>query len=170
VIDVVVTSAGLVEKASLATATPEHFDRTFNLNARGTFFSVQKALPLMKNGGSVVLVSSCLNQMGIPGHSAYAATKAAVRSFARTWAAELKDRNIRVNTLSPGATETPMLNEQTETKEQATSLRAMYISLAPLGRIGRPEEMASAALFLASDESSFTTGFDLVADGGITQL
>jgi len=170
VLHIVVTSAGLVEQAPIDTATPEHFDKTFNLNARGVFFSVQKALPLMTWGGSIVLVSSGMSQMGILGHSTYAATKAAIRSFSRTWAAELKGRGIRVNTLSPGPIGTPIMHAQVKTKEEGEALRAMYVSMIPLGRLGRPEEMASAALFLASDESSFSTGIDLVADGGITQL
>lgn len=112
VVDVVFTSAGLVEQQTIDTATPEHFDKTFNLNARAVFFTVQKLLPLMTNGGSIVLVSSAMHYLGIPGHSAYAATKAAIRSFSRTWAAELKGRGIRVNTLSPGVIETPMLRGQ----------------------------------------------------------
>jgi NAD(P)-dependent dehydrogenase (short-subunit alcohol dehydrogenase family) len=170
VLDVVVANAALVEQATLETATPEHFDKTFNLNARGVFFTVQKALPLMRNGGSIVLVSSGMSQLGIPGHSAYAATKAAIRSFSRTWAAELKTRGIRVNTLSPGPIETPMLNGLFESKEQREEMKKFYVSMTPLGRIGRPEEIASAALFLASDESSFSTGIDLIADGGITQV
>jgi NAD(P)-dependent dehydrogenase (short-subunit alcohol dehydrogenase family) len=170
VVDVIVTCAGFIENAPLARATPEHFDKTFNVNARGVFFTVQKVLPLMKNAGSIVLVSSGMNQMGIPGLSTYAATKAAVRSFARTWAAELKDRAIRVNTVSPGPIETPMIDAQAKTKERADTLRGMYRARSPLGRIGLPEEVAAAALFLASDESSYSTGIDLVADGGITQL
>ena len=160
----------MAEPASLQSATPEHFDKTFNLNARGTFFSVQKLLPLMQDGGSIVLVSSALSYVGVPNHSAYAATKAAVRSFSRTWAAELKGRGIRVNTLSPGPIETPMLDSQVSTPEEAEALRNFYVTMSPLARLGRPEEMASAALFLASNESSYSTGIDLLADGGITQL
>lgn len=170
VVDIVVANAGLVEQATLDQATPEHFDRTFNLNARGAFFTVQKALPLMKNGGAVVLVSSGAHQKGIPAHSVYAATKAALRSFARTWAMELKDRGIRVNTLSPGPIETPMLNGQFDDPAKTDAMKATYAAMTPLGRIGRPDEMAAAALFLASDDSSYSTGIDLAADGGITQV
>jgi len=170
VVDIVVASAGFVEHHTIDTATPEHFDKTFNINARGVFFTVQKALPLMTRGGAIVLVSSGLHLKGFPAHGTYSATKAALRSFARTWAAELKDRNIRVNTLSPGAIDTPIIDGQFETKEQADGARAMFAQMTPLGRIGRPEEMASAVLFLASDESSYSTGIDLIADGGITQL
>jgi NAD(P)-dependent dehydrogenase (short-subunit alcohol dehydrogenase family) len=169
-VDVIVASAGLTEQQHFENATHEHFDKTFDLNARGTYFSVQKLLPLMTNGGSIVLVSSGMSYLGIPGHSAYAATKAAVRSFSRTWAAELKGRGIRVNTLSPGAIDTPILDSQATTKEEGDKLRAFYANMTPLGRLGFPREMASAALFLASEESSYCTGTDLIADGGITQL
>jgi len=169
-IDIVVASAGFVEHASIDTATPEHFDKTFNINARGTFFAVQKALPLMQNGGAIVLVSSGLHLKGFPLHGTYAATKAALRSFARTWAMELKERGIRVNTLSPGPIDTPIIDGQFKTKAEADAARAMFAGITPLGRIGRAEEMANAVFFLASDESSYSTGIDLVADGGITQL
>jgi NAD(P)-dependent dehydrogenase (short-subunit alcohol dehydrogenase family) len=169
-VDVLVTSAGMVEHATIDTATPEHFDKTFNLNARAPFFTVQKALPLVSRGGSIILVSSMLHLKGIAAHSTYAATKAALRSFARTWALELKDRGIRVNTLSPGAIETPMLNGQFKTKEETDALKASFATVAPLGRVGRPDEIAAAALFLASSDSSYSTGIDLVADGGISQV
>ncbi len=169
-LDIVVVSAGMVEHATIDTATPEHFDKTFNINARGAFFTVQKALPLMRRGGSVVLVSSGLHLKGFPAHGVYAASKAALRSFCRTWAMELKDRGIRVNTLSPGPIDTPIIDGQFKTKEEADGARAMFSQMTPLGRMGRPAEMAAAALFLASEESSFSTGIDLVADGGITQV
>ena len=155
----------------LAEATAEHFDRVFAVNVRGVFFTVQKALPLLANGGAVVLDGSAMHAKGLPGFGAYSASKAAVRSFARTWAAELKDRNIRVNSLSPGAVDTPLLVGGTGVaKEDGDKLRAQYGSWVPLGRIGRAEEIASAALFLASNESSYATGMDLVIDGGFTQL
>jgi NAD(P)-dependent dehydrogenase (short-subunit alcohol dehydrogenase family) len=169
-IDIVVANAGFVEFGFLASATPEHFDKTFNINARGTFFTVQKALPLMNDGGSIVLVASCVHLKGIPQYTVYGATKAAVRSFTRSWAAELKDRRIRVNTLSPGATETPMIDGQFATKQESDGARKMFSGLIPLGRLGRAEELASAALFLASDASSYVTGADLVVDGGWTQV
>jgi NAD(P)-dependent dehydrogenase (short-subunit alcohol dehydrogenase family) len=165
-----VSRAALVEQAPIDTLTPEHFDKTFNLNARGPVFLVQKLLPLMSRGGSIILVSSAMHLMGIPGHTAYAATKAALRSYARTWAAEFKDRGIRVNTLSPGVTDTPMLDSQVSTPEEREALVNMYLSMAPLGRLARPEEMASGALFLASDQSSYMTGADLMDDGGIGQV
>jgi NAD(P)-dependent dehydrogenase (short-subunit alcohol dehydrogenase family) len=169
-VDIVVASAGIVERVLTQDATPEHFDRTFGINARGVYFTVQKALPLLRKAGSVVLVSSGLHLKGLPEHGTYAATKAAVRSFARTWAMELKERGIRVNTLSPGPVETPIIDGQFKTKAEADGARAFFAGVTPLGRIGRPEEMAAAILFLASDDSSFSTGIDLVADGGITQV
>jgi len=169
-LDIVVANAGLIEQRTIDAVTPEHFDKTFNLNARGTFFTVQKALPLMRNGGAIVLVASCVHLMGLPGHGTYGATKAAQRSFARTWAVELKDRGIRVNTLSPGPVETPIIDGQFATKEEGIAARKMFTEVMPLGRMGRPKEIAAAALFLASDDSSFSTGIDLAADGGIAQV
>jgi NAD(P)-dependent dehydrogenase (short-subunit alcohol dehydrogenase family) len=169
-IDVVVANAGFVEFGYLPTATPEHFDKTFDINARGSFFTVQKALPLMNDGGSIILVSSCVHLLGIPQYTVYGATKAALRSFARSWAAELKGRKIRVNNLSPGATDTPMFEGQFKTKEEAEGVKKHFSEIITLGRLGRPEELASAAFFLASDESSYITGADLVVDGGWTQV
>ncbi|TYL83532.1 glucose 1-dehydrogenase [Bradyrhizobium rifense] len=169
-LDIVVASAGFVERVLTQNVTPAHFDKTFGINARGAFFTVQKAVPLMRKGGSIVLVSSLLHLKGLPEHGTYAATKAALRSFARTWAMELKDRGIRVNTLSPGAIDTPIIDGQFKTREEADGARAFFSSITPLGRIGHPEEMASAILFLASDDSSYSTGIDLVADGGISQV
>jgi NAD(P)-dependent dehydrogenase (short-subunit alcohol dehydrogenase family) len=169
-VDIIVANAAFVELRTLAQSTPEHFDKTFGVNARGTFFTVQKALPLLRNGGAIVLVSSGAHLKGIPAYTTYAATKAAMRSFSRSWAAELKDRGIRVNTLSPGPIDTPILDTQTKTKEEADAMRAQFAQMVPLGRIGTAEEMASAILFLASSDSSYSTGIDLVADGGTTQL
>ena len=169
-LDIVVASAGFVERALTKDATPAHFDKTFGINARGVYFTVQKALPLIRKGGSVVLVSSGLHLKGLPEHGTYAATKAAVRSFARTWAMEWKDRGIRVNTLSPGPIDTPIIDGQFKTKKEADDARAFFSTITPLGRIGRADEMASAILFLASDDSSYSTGIDLVADGGLTQV
>ncbi|REG50595.1 NAD(P)-dependent dehydrogenase (short-subunit alcohol dehydrogenase family) [Paraburkholderia sp. BL6669N2] len=167
VVDIIVSNAGFTEQASVDTLTPEHFDKAFNLMARGPVFLVQKLLPLMTGGGSIILVSSGMHVMGIPGHTAYAATKAALRSYARTWAAEFKDRGIRVNLLSPGATDTPILDTQSMAREDLVN---MYQSMIPLGRLGRADELANAALFLASDQSSYMTGADLMVDGGIAQV
>lgn len=169
-VDIVVAGAGVVEVQSIGTVTVEHFDRTFQVNARGVFFTVQSALPLMTRGGSIVLVSSATHSKGFPGYDVYSAAKAGVRSFARTWAIALKDRGIRVNTLSPGPIDTPLIDTQFRTKQEADQARTMFAGMVPLGRLGRPEEMAAAALFLASDESSFSTGIDLVADGGVSQV
>lgn len=169
-VDIVVSNAALVEQASIDTLTPEHFDRTFSLNARSPVFLVQKMLPLMTRGGSIVLVSSAMHVMGIPGHTAYAATKAALRSYARTWAAEFRDRGIRVNTLSPGVTDTPMLDSQVSNAEERDALVNMYLKMIPIGRLARVDEMANAALFLASDQSSYMTGADLMDDGGVGQV
>jgi NAD(P)-dependent dehydrogenase (short-subunit alcohol dehydrogenase family) len=170
VVDILVANAAFSESAALEAVTPAHFDQTFGTNVRGAFFTIQKALPLMTRGGSIVIVTSGLHLKAFPMYGVYAATKAALRSFARTLAAELKDRGIRVNTMSPGVIETPMIDNQFATAEEAARGRAMFAQITPLGRIGRPEEAASAIFYLASDESSFTTGFDLVADGGVTQL
>ena len=170
VVDTIVSNAGLTEQASLELVTPAHFDKTFDLNARAPVFLVQKLLPLMTRGGSIILVSSAMHQMGIAKHTAYAATKAALRSYARTWAAELKDRGVRVNTLSPGVTDTPILDSQAKTPAERAALVAMYLDMIPLRRLARAEEIANAAVFLASDQSSYVTGSDLMADGGVGQV
>ncbi len=167
VVDIVVSNAGFTEQAPVDTITPEHFDKAFNLMARGPVFLVQKMLPMMTGGGSIVLVSSAMHGMGIAGHTAYAATKAALRSYARTWAAEFKNRGIRVNTLSPGVTDTPILDAQASSR---ADLIKFYEDMVPLGRMAQADEIASAALFLASDQSSYVTGSDLMADGGIGQV
>ena len=169
VVDVVVVSAALVEQAPLEQITPEHFDKTFNINARAALFTVQKALPLMTRGGSVILITSGIHLMGIPGLTTYAASKAALRSYVRTWAAEFKGR-IRFNTLSAGPTETPMLNGLAPTPEASEAMKRMFESLVPLGRIARPEEVATSAVYLASDDSSYVTGSDLSNDGGASQV
>jgi len=130
-------------------------------------FTVHKALPLMTRGGSIILNASIVADKGLPAHGAYGATKAALRSLAKTWTIELKDRGIRVNTLSPGATDTPIIDGQFTSKAQADAAKATFGSMTPLGRLGRPEEQAAAALFLASDSSSFITGIDLPVDGGL---
>jgi len=169
-LDILVANACVIASAAISDVTEQHFDQMFNINVRGTFFTLQKALPAMREGGSVILVSSCLATKGLPGHSVYNATKAAVRSLVRTAAAELKARNIRVNTLSPGPVDTPIIDAQVSTPEEAEAFRKQAIALVPLGRLGQPDELAAAALFLASDDSSFSTGTDLVVDGGMTQF
>jgi NAD(P)-dependent dehydrogenase (short-subunit alcohol dehydrogenase family) len=169
VVDVIVSNAGFTEQAPLDTLTPEHFDKAFNLMARAPVFLVQKLLPLMSRGGSIILVSSAIHIMGIPNHTAYAATKAATRSYARTWAAELKGRGIRVNTLSPGVTDTSILDSQSETMGRDDVVK-MYLNMIPLGRLAEASEIANAAVFLGSDQSSYMTGADLMADGGVGQI
>ncbi|HEX4240360.1 MAG TPA: SDR family oxidoreductase [Steroidobacteraceae bacterium] len=169
-IDVIFAGAAFVEKAMTLTVSPEHFDKTFNTNARGTYFTVQTALPHLNDGASVILVASAGKNKGFPGRSTYSASKAALRSFARTWTSELKDRKIRTNVLSPGAVDTPMFNDQFPSQDAAAEARKQITSLTPLNRLARPEEIAAAALFLASDESSFVAGIDLAVDGGLTAV
>ena len=170
VVNVIVSNAGITEQGTLDTLTPEHFDKVFNLNAKAPVFLVQKLLPLMKQGGSIVLVGSAIHTMGIAGHTAYAATKAALRSYARTWAAEFKARGIRANVLNPGVTDTPMLSDQAAGLGDRDAVVNNYISMIPLGRLAEAEEIANAAVFLASDQSSYVTGAELSADGGIGQV
>jgi len=169
-IDVLFANAGVASVAPLGSITEQQFDREFDINVKGLLFTVQKALPLFKDGGSIILNSSIAGQKGIGGFSVYNATKAAVRSFARTWASDLKQRKIRVNAISPGPIETPIFGKIGLSAEQFTQFETSAVSLMPLGRFGRPEEIASAVLFLASDESSFITGVDLSIDGGMAQV
>ncbi len=169
-IDILFANAGWGELAPLAAATEAHFDKTFNLNAKGTFFTVQKSLSLMKDGGSIILTASVANVRGDAAFTAYAGAKAAVRCFARGWTMELKDRNIRVNSISPGPIETPALEKVGLTAEQVEQAIAHFASQVPLGRRGKPEELAAAVVFLASDESSYITGVDLPVDGGMAQV
>ena len=169
-IDVIFAGAAFVEKMVTAAVTPEHFDKTFNTNARGTYFTVQKALPYLNDGASIILVASAGKNKGFPGRSTYSATKAALRSFARTWTSEFQDRKIRTNVLSPGPVETPMFDGQFPSKEGAAEARKQITAMIPLGRQGLPEEIAAAALFLASDQSSYVAGIDLPVDGGLTAV
>ena len=169
-IDVLFANAGAGTVAPLAAATEAHFDKTFDVNVKGLFFTVQKALPLFKDGGSIILNSSVSNVLGVPAFTAYAASKAAVRSFARGWTMDLKDRKIRVNSMSPGPIETPALENAGLTPEQAEQAAAQFVTQVPMGRRGKPEEIAAAVVFLASDESSYITGVDLAVDGGMAQV
>ena len=167
-LDVLFANAGFVEPKPTPAVTPEHYDKTFDINARGVFFAVQKALPLMKNGGSIILTGSGVWQRGIPIYATYGATKAALRSFVRTWTAEFAGKGIRANMLSPGPTETPILKGQFG--ENTDAMKERFKTMIPMGRMGKPEEIASAAVFLASDESSFITGIDLSVDGGLVAV
>ena len=169
-IDILFANAGGGTVAPLATATESHFDKIFDVNVNGLCFTVQKALPLFKDGGSIILTSSNANVLGVPAFTAYAASKAAVRSFARGWTMELKDRKIRVNSMSPGPIETPALEKAGLTVEQAEQAAAQFASQVPLGRRGKPEEIAAVVVFLASDEGSYITGVDLAVDGGMAQV
>ena len=164
-VDIVFASAGVGDfNVPLGSVTEASFDKTFDVNVRGTLFTVQKALPLMKDGGSVILNGSIASIKGFPGMGVYNASKAAVRSFARTWTADLKARKIRVNVISPGTIDTGIfVGVPKEVKDQ-------FISLIPMGRIGEPREIATVALFLASDDSSFVTGIELFVDGGTAQV
>ncbi len=163
-VDVLFASAGGGELGPLGSITEEQFDKTFGLNVRGTLFTVQKALALFSDGGSIILNASIAGVKGFPGAGVYSASKAAVRSFARTWTVELKDRKIRVNVLSPGTIDTPILDVFPQ------EAKDFFVSLIPWRRMGRPEEIATAVLFLASSDSSFVTGIELFVDGGAAQI
>jgi len=164
-IDILYASAGTGEAVPLGEITEQHFDATFGLNARGTLFTVQKALPLFNDGGSIFMTGSVASIKGFPGYSVYAASKATLHAFARGWLNELKGRNIRVNVLHPGPIATPM-QDQVLTAEA----KQMFESLIPRGTMGLPEEIAAAALFLASDDSSFVNGVELSVDGGFSAI
>jgi len=163
-IDIVFANAGIGEFLALGKITEEHFDKLFDTNVKGTLFTVQKALPLLNDGASVILTGSVGSVKGTPGFWVYGATKAAIRNFVRAWTVELKDRRIRSNVLSPGPTDTPLVTAQ------AADVIARIVSTIPMGRMGTPDEIAKAALFLASDDSSFVTGIELFVDGGRAQI
>jgi NAD(P)-dependent dehydrogenase (short-subunit alcohol dehydrogenase family) len=163
-LDVLFANAGIAEPMPTAAVSPEQYDKTFDINARGVFFTVQKALPLMKDGGSIILTGSGIWQKGIPIYPTYGATKAALRSFVRTWTADLAGKGIRANVISPGPVETPILKGQFG--ENTEAMKERFKTMIPMGRIGQPEEIAAAAVFLASDESSYISGIDLPVDGG----
>jgi len=163
-IDILFASAGVGDLASIDNVTEEHFDHIFGVNVRGTVFTVKKALPLFSNGGSIIMNGSIAGIKGFAGFGVYSASKAALRSFARVWTVDLKDRNIRVNVLSPGTIDTPILEGLP--KEMIDQM----VTLIPRGTMGRPEEIATAALFLASSDSSFVTGTELFVDGGTAQI
>ena len=169
-IDILFANAGLGDLVPLGAITEAHFDKTFDVNVKGTLFTVQKALPLMPKGSSIVLNASMVSIKGMPAFSVYAASKAALRSFARTWIVDLKDRQIRVNVVSPGTVPTPGYDQLGLTKEQMTGFIASQAAVIPLGRVGIPDEIAKAVLFLASDESSFVNGIELFVDGGMAQI
>jgi len=169
-LDVLFVNAGGGSFAPLGSITEEHYDQTFNTNVKGVLFTVQKALPLIPNGGAIVLNASQVSVKGGAAFSVYSATKAAVRSFARGWTTDLKDRQIRVNVVSPGPIDTPGLSGLAETEEQKKGLYDYLVSTVPLGRLGKPDEIAKAAVFLASDDASFVAGVELFVDGGSVQV
>jgi NAD(P)-dependent dehydrogenase (short-subunit alcohol dehydrogenase family) len=169
-LDVVFANAGGGSFAALGAITEEHYNQIFDTNVKGVLFTVQKALPLIPNGGSIILNASVAGIKGVPAFSVYSATKAAVRSFARSWTNDLKDRGIRVNVISPGPIETPILDGLGDTEEQRKAVKQQFTSQVPLGRIGQPDEIGKAAVFLASGDSSFVAGAELFVDGGLAQV
>jgi len=169
-LDIVFANAGVAKYAPLGKITEDFYDSIFNINVKGLLFTVQKALPLLRDGGSIILNASIVASKGLSSNSVYSASKAAVRSFARTWTTDLKDRGIRVNAVSPGATDTPGLKELLASSETGQERQKMISETVPLGRLGTPDEIAKAVVFLASDDASYITGAELFVDGGIAQV
>jgi NAD(P)-dependent dehydrogenase (short-subunit alcohol dehydrogenase family) len=170
-IDILFANAGLGEVATLGQISEAHFDKTFGVNVKGLLFTVQKAVPLFKDdGGSIILNSSIAASKGVEGFSVYSASKAAVRSFARTWTVDLRHRKIRVNAVSPGPIDTQALSDLMKNEEQSRQLKKELVSTVPLRRMGTPDEVAKVVTFLASDESSYVTGIELFVDGGAAQI
>jgi NAD(P)-dependent dehydrogenase (short-subunit alcohol dehydrogenase family) len=169
-LDIVFANAGVAKFGSFGEITEEFYESIFNINVKGLLFTVQKALPLMPDGASIILNASIVASKGLPSNSVYSATKAAVRSFARTWTTDLKDRRIRVNAVSPGATDTPGLSNLLASAEVGEQRMKMISNTVPLGRLGTPNEIAKAVVFLASDDSSYITGTELFVDGGMAQV
>ncbi len=169
-LDIVFANAGVAKYAPLGEITEDFYDSIFNINVKGLLFTVQKALPLMPDGASIILNASIVASKGLPSNSVYSATKAAVRSFARTWTTDLKDRHIRVNAVSPGSTDTPGLNDLLASSATGQQRLKMISNSVPLGRLGAPDEIAKAVVFLASDDASYITGAELFVDGGFAQV
>jgi NAD(P)-dependent dehydrogenase (short-subunit alcohol dehydrogenase family) len=169
-LEIVFANAGVAEYAPLGTITEQHYDSIFDINVKGLLFTVQKALPLMPDGSAIILNASIVASKGFTANSVYSATKAAVRSFARTWTTDLKARRIRVNAVSPGTIDTPGLSDLLASSEAGQQRRKMISSSVPLGRFGTPDEIAKAVVFLASDDSSYVTGAELFVDGGLAQV
>jgi NAD(P)-dependent dehydrogenase (short-subunit alcohol dehydrogenase family) len=169
-LDILFANAGGGELVPLGEITEEHFDKTFNANVKGLVFTVQKALPLLSEGSTIILNASIVSIKATPAFSVYSATKAAVRAFARNWTLDLKGRGIRINVVSPGPIETPGLNGIVETEEQRNEFKTGMAAAVPLGRLGQPDEIAKAVVFLASDDSSYVNGIELFVDGGMAQI
>lgn len=169
-LDIVFANAGILEKGAIGDIAEDSVDRLFDINVKGLVFTVQKALPLLTDGGAILLTSSMVASKGLPGNSIYAATKASIRSLARGWMVDLKDRNIRVNAISPGAIETPGLKGGAASSDAAQGMLDHFASLIPAGRVGEPDEIAKVAVFLASDNASYINGADIPVDGGWTQI
>jgi len=169
-LDVVFANAGVAKYAPFGTITEEHYDSIFNINVKGLLFTVQKALPLLSDGASIILNASIVASKGFSSNSVYSATKAAVRSFARTWTSDLKERRVRVNAVSPGPIETPGLNDLVASTGAGEERLKMLSNSVPLGRLGTPDEIAKAVVFLASEDSSYVTGTELFVDGGFAQV
>ena len=169
-IDILFANAGGGEFAPLGAITEAHYDKTFNTNVKGVLFTVQKALPLLVDGGAIILNASIVSSKGMAAFSVYSATKAALRSFARTWTVDLKDRKIRVNAVSPGPIETPGVDGLAKNPGDLAQIKANLASAVPLGRMGSSDEIAKAVSFLASDDASFITGIELFVDGGMAQI
>jgi len=169
-VDVLFANAGVGSFAPLGSISEEQFDTTFNINVKGLLFTVQKALPLMPDGAAIIMNASIVSIKGVPAMSVYSATKAAIRSFARSWTVDLKERKIRVNALSPGSIATPGLAGLAHSDEERKALYGQFTAMTPLGRLGQPDEIAKAAVFLASDDASYVTGIELFVDGGAAQI
>jgi NAD(P)-dependent dehydrogenase (short-subunit alcohol dehydrogenase family) len=169
-LDILFANAGIAQFAPLGEISEEHFDKIFRINVKGLLFTVQKALPILEDGGSIILNASIGTSKGVGGSSVYSATKAAVRSFARTWTVDLKDRKIRVNAISPGPIDTPIFSSITQNEEQSELFKKNIINAVPMKRMGNPDEVAKVVSFLASDESSYVTGIELFVDGGLAQI
>jgi NAD(P)-dependent dehydrogenase (short-subunit alcohol dehydrogenase family) len=169
-LDIVFANAGVATYAAFGEITEQHFDSIFGINVKGLLFTVQKALPLLPDGASIILNASIVGSKGLPANSVYSATKAAIRSFARTWTTDLKDRRIRVNAVSPGPIDTPGLNNLVASTGAGEQRLKTLSSVVPLGRLGTPDEIAKAVVFLASDDSSYITGVELFVDGGFAQV
>lgn len=169
-LDILFANAGIAQFAPLGEIPEEHFDKIFRINVKGLLFTVQKALPILEDGGSIILNASIGSSKGVGGSSVYSATKAAVRSFARTWTVDLKERKIRVNAISPGPIDTPIFSSITQNEEQSELFKKNIVNAVPMKRMGSPDEVAKAVSFLASGESSYVTGIELFVDGGLAQI